>query len=151
MARSKGMIPRANPSELEARYGMAPSFQRQSTTDVIYDAGKAVLSALAFVVTGSLILRDSGFTSQGKAIIVGSLSVVLGIAIRRSFPIPAMGLMVGGGMTLALPIFDSVAGATKTVFSPSGAALPSPSNTSVGFWEARSAFNSGKSVVVPVD
>jgi len=146
-----GLVPRANPSE--PRHNppamLDYSLSRERTTDVLYDAAKGALTAAVFVVAGTVLMRDSGFSAGGKAILIGAGSTLLGVGIRKSFPTPAFGLMVGGTMTMLLPLFDTVTGSVSKAFSPSGA-VAQGNSVAQGYWDQRSSINSGTSVVVPL-
>lgn len=145
------MVPRANPSKTPRANPVSSvldyGVQRSATQDILYDAAKGALAAATFVVVGTIVMRDSGFSSNGKALLIGAGSTLLGVGIRKSFPVPAFGLMVGGISTMMLPIFDTVTGSVSKAFSPSGAVLGGPAQ---GYWQQRSSVNSGTSVVVPL-
>jgi hypothetical protein len=143
--------PRSNPDTT-----LMDEFKPGSTFETALYTGLISVGAMGVSV---LVLGRTGWSSTAQRLVAAGAMLGGGLGLRNVAKTPALGLMVGGVTIAMLPVFDSLFGtnfrAGLTAPTPTNAVFPAgavaPPSTAVGFWEARSAFNSGKSVVVPVD
>jgi hypothetical protein len=153
MSKKTKRAPRANPDKSTP---FEKSIADMTLLEALDNAVRVISVPLGIVTLSAVILRENTADVRVRSIFINGAMAAGGIALRKRWPRPALGMMGWGSLGAGLALVDLLVypnsppvGSAGARANPTGALMPR-TNSADGYWHTRNSLNNGQALVLPI-